>query len=211
MSVLNLFDLSRNFQNRGQAWLMERYINQQEPVANLHGTLPHTPAPTTANPTYSDNNSSPNLMDTQNSIQGTCNKDREVDMDIWLILDVIMIYHGYAIKTIGFLIKRADTKSNCMFIQNNLEYYIYTYTRWICRDMVKLTVMQSCYLINYHNCSRSGKCLGGVKNHEFKIKCCIMIFELCTKQSIIGDRISDQTELQQCVYQHKSCVNTSYT
>ncbi|CAG2185304.1 unnamed protein product [Mytilus edulis] len=49
MSVVNLFELSRNFSSRGQAWLMEKYIQQQEPVANVHGVVPHTPVPTITN------------------------------------------------------------------------------------------------------------------------------------------------------------------
>ena len=48
MSVVNLFELSRNFNRKGQQWLMDRYIQQQEPVANVHGTVPQTPAPTVA-------------------------------------------------------------------------------------------------------------------------------------------------------------------
>ncbi|XP_061169238.1 titin-like isoform X2 [Saccostrea echinata] len=46
MSVVNLFELSRNFNRKDQAWLMDKYIQQQEPLQNVHGTVPQTPAPT---------------------------------------------------------------------------------------------------------------------------------------------------------------------
>ncbi|KAK3576344.1 hypothetical protein CHS0354_039278 [Potamilus streckersoni] len=43
-SVVNLFELSRNFHSRGPGWLMDRYIQQQEPLHNVH--IPQTPAHT---------------------------------------------------------------------------------------------------------------------------------------------------------------------
>ncbi|KAK3096492.1 hypothetical protein FSP39_000692 [Pinctada imbricata] len=48
MSVVNLFELSRNFARKEEQWLMARYLQQQEPVDNVHGTVPQTPAPTVA-------------------------------------------------------------------------------------------------------------------------------------------------------------------
>jgi len=86
MSVLNLFELSRNFNTRGQAWLMERYIRQQEPVANVHGMVPHTPAPTSAQNGSLEivvrDRRSPGINDTTQSIQGTSNRDLEIEVDM---------------------------------------------------------------------------------------------------------------------------------
>ncbi|KAH3736148.1 hypothetical protein DPMN_042710 [Dreissena polymorpha] len=45
-SILNLFELSKNFNSRGQGWLMDRYIQQQEPLKNPHGMMPQTTMPT---------------------------------------------------------------------------------------------------------------------------------------------------------------------
>ncbi|XP_053396911.1 uncharacterized protein LOC123552816 isoform X2 [Mercenaria mercenaria] len=45
-SILNLFELSKNFNSRNQGWLMDRYIQQQEPVKNVHGMIPQTTMPT---------------------------------------------------------------------------------------------------------------------------------------------------------------------
>lgn len=45
-SVLNLFELSKNFNSKNQGWLMDRYIQQQEPVKNVHGIMPQTTMPT---------------------------------------------------------------------------------------------------------------------------------------------------------------------
>nr|XP_022292656.1 titin-like isoform X3 [Crassostrea virginica] len=55
MSVVNLFELSRNFNRKDQAWLMDKYIQQQEPLQNVHGTAPQTPAPTLTQTPYNDN------------------------------------------------------------------------------------------------------------------------------------------------------------
>lgn len=44
--MLNLFELSKNFTNRGQGWLMDRYIQQQEPMKNVHGIGPQASMPT---------------------------------------------------------------------------------------------------------------------------------------------------------------------
>ena len=38
--MLNLFELSKSFTSRSQGWLMDRYIQQQEPMKNVHGTGP---------------------------------------------------------------------------------------------------------------------------------------------------------------------------
>lgn len=54
MSVVNLFELSRNFNRKDQAWLMDKYIQQQEPLQNVHGTAPHTPAPTLTQTPFND-------------------------------------------------------------------------------------------------------------------------------------------------------------
>ncbi|KAL4232688.1 hypothetical protein ACF0H5_007376 [Mactra antiquata] len=59
-SILNLFELSKNFNSQKQGWLMDRYIQQQEPVKNTHGMIPQTTMPTsqmrspqyTPQPTY---------------------------------------------------------------------------------------------------------------------------------------------------------------
>lgn len=45
-SVLNLFELSKNFSSHGQGWLMDRYIQQQEPMKNVHGIMPQPTLPT---------------------------------------------------------------------------------------------------------------------------------------------------------------------
>ncbi|XP_056014185.1 AT-rich interactive domain-containing protein 4B-like isoform X2 [Ostrea edulis] len=58
MSVVNLFELSRNFNRKEQAWLMDKYIQQQEPLQNVHGTVPQTPAPTLTQTPYNDNQQS---------------------------------------------------------------------------------------------------------------------------------------------------------
>lgn len=56
VGVVNLFELSKNFHSRGPAWLVERYIQQQQPlpaeVQGYHGyqAYPQTPAPTSAQP-----------------------------------------------------------------------------------------------------------------------------------------------------------------
>ena len=47
ISVVNLFELSKNFHNRGPDWLLDRYIQQQHPVSSIN--YPQTPAPTTSN------------------------------------------------------------------------------------------------------------------------------------------------------------------
>ncbi|KAK7503175.1 hypothetical protein BaRGS_00005440 [Batillaria attramentaria] len=47
VSVVNLFELSKNFHNRGPDWLVERYIQQQQPLSSIN-TYPQTPAPTTS-------------------------------------------------------------------------------------------------------------------------------------------------------------------
>lgn len=44
ISVVNLFELSKNFHNRGPEWLVERYIQQQQPLS----AYPQTPAPTSS-------------------------------------------------------------------------------------------------------------------------------------------------------------------
>ncbi|KAL8566979.1 hypothetical protein ACOMHN_059779 [Nucella lapillus] len=49
LSVVNLFELSKNFHHRGPDWLMDRYIQQQHPLPSS-SSLPHTPAPTTSLP-----------------------------------------------------------------------------------------------------------------------------------------------------------------
>lgn len=54
MSVVNLFELSRNFNRKDQAWLMDKYIQQQEPLQNVQGTAPHTPAPTLTQTPFND-------------------------------------------------------------------------------------------------------------------------------------------------------------
>ena len=43
--MVNLFELSKNFHNRGPEWLVERYIQQQHPLSSVY---PQTPAPTTS-------------------------------------------------------------------------------------------------------------------------------------------------------------------
>ena len=56
VGVVNLFELSKNFHSRGPAWLVERYIQQQQPLPaeaqGYHGYqgYPQTPAPTSAQP-----------------------------------------------------------------------------------------------------------------------------------------------------------------
>ena len=89
MSVVNLFELSRNFSNRGQAWLMEKYIQQQEPVANVHGVVPHTPVPTVTNASrqnsgavQQDKVSSFNTNQSQfHSVQDPRELDMEMEME----------------------------------------------------------------------------------------------------------------------------------
>jgi hypothetical protein len=41
-----LFELSKNFNSRNQGWLMDKYLQQQEPVKNVHGMIPQTTMPT---------------------------------------------------------------------------------------------------------------------------------------------------------------------
>ena len=74
MSVVNLFELSRNFNRKDQAWLMDKYIQQQEPLQNVHGTAPQTPAPTLTQTPYNDN---PQGRDT------TSAKERERPTEMW--------------------------------------------------------------------------------------------------------------------------------
>ncbi|XP_060085801.1 protein piccolo-like [Ylistrum balloti] len=81
MSVLNLFELSRNF-NRGQAWLMEKYIQQQEPAENTRGMVPITPAPTADKTGSMDGQQQPDIGTTQMSNVGTSNADQEVDLEM---------------------------------------------------------------------------------------------------------------------------------
>ncbi|OWF37664.1 titin-like isoform X2 [Mizuhopecten yessoensis] len=81
MSVLNLFELSRNF-NRGQAWLMEKYIQQQEPAENTRGMVPHTPAPTADKTGSMDGQHQPDISTTQLSNVGTTNPERDADVEM---------------------------------------------------------------------------------------------------------------------------------
>ena len=86
MSVVNLFELSRNFSNRGQAWLMEKYIQQQEPVANTHGVVPHTPVPTVTNASRGNSGiqqpEKSSLMNSNQSQIHSLRDPRELDMDL---------------------------------------------------------------------------------------------------------------------------------
>lgn len=83
MAVVNLFELSRNFNTKGQTWLMERYIQQQEPVPNVNGMLPGTPAPTATVPMSGENSPlDKRFNDTTQSLQGTSNRDREIEMEM---------------------------------------------------------------------------------------------------------------------------------
>lgn len=79
MSVVNLFELSRNFNRKDQAWLMDKYIQQQEPLQNVHGTAPQTPAPTLTQTPYNDN---PQGRDT------TSAKERERPTEMWTLIDI---------------------------------------------------------------------------------------------------------------------------
>lgn len=86
MSVVNLFELSRNFSNRGQAWLMEKYIQQQEPVANTHGVVPHTPVPTVTNASRGNSGTQQreksSVMNSNQSQIHSLRDPRELDMDL---------------------------------------------------------------------------------------------------------------------------------
>ncbi|KAK7108804.1 uncharacterized protein [Littorina saxatilis] len=48
ISVVNLFELSKNFHNKGPDWLIDRYIQQQHPLSTVN--YPQTPAPITSIP-----------------------------------------------------------------------------------------------------------------------------------------------------------------
>ena len=51
LSVVNLFDLSQNFQRGGQEWLIHRYLNQQETdKLNRESTLGEVVTPSMARP-----------------------------------------------------------------------------------------------------------------------------------------------------------------
>lgn len=59
---------------------MEKYIQQQEPAENTRGTVPLTPAPTKTGST--DEPPQPDIATTQQSIVGTSNPERDVDVEI---------------------------------------------------------------------------------------------------------------------------------
>ena len=60
ISVVNLFELSKNFHNRGPDWLIERYIQQQHPLSSAN--YPQTPAPTTSIQQHTSAHRSPPAM-----------------------------------------------------------------------------------------------------------------------------------------------------
>ncbi|GFS13776.1 histone-lysine N-methyltransferase SETD1B-A-like [Elysia marginata] len=91
VGVVNLFELSKNFHSRGPAWLVERYIQQQQPLpAEVHGYqgYPQTPAPTSAQPQVVAGTSGPNTTESiaENNDDmdfpyspGTPHREREVE------------------------------------------------------------------------------------------------------------------------------------
>ncbi|XP_005097136.1 uncharacterized protein LOC101862724 isoform X2 [Aplysia californica] len=78
LSVVNLFELSKNFHNRGPAWLVERYIQQQQPVNEGY---PQTPAPTSALPQVTTNSERTPFNDNMESpsTQRSLQREREVE------------------------------------------------------------------------------------------------------------------------------------